>query len=185
MSLPLLTEPQSLQQNELVRREAIVQLADLDIFGGNTSLAHSSLRRSLGHVKTDEIHRARREKSRRVGHQLLACHQDRLAAQVRFSIEESLRDDDRRSCPVARGTALQLRDRVVDHGRLFHFLQSVLLPKLSVGVALRVLVADASYLGEIFRSSSIPVQTVSSSQTNVLTGITRRTDTSPYTPSPH
>jgi signal transduction histidine kinase len=143
MRLALLREPQAFQQNQLVSREAVVQLADFDVLGRNPSLSHRSLRRPLGHVVAHKVHRAAGEQSRRVGHELLAGDQDRLVAQVRLAVEEFLRDDDCGSCSVAGRAALQFRQGVVDHGRVGDFLQRVLLLELGVGVALRVLVADS------------------------------------------
>ena len=80
MCLALLREPQTFQQNHLVRREAVVQLADFDVFGSDSRLTHRRLRSSLGHVEAHEIHRAAGEQIRRVGHELLAGYQDRLVA---------------------------------------------------------------------------------------------------------
>ena len=141
MRLALLRETQAFQQNQLVGREAVVQLADFDIFGRNSRLTHRRLRSPLGHVKSNKIHRAAGEQSRRVGHELLAGYQDRLVAKVRLAVEEFLRDDDCCSCSVACWAALQFRQGVVDHGRVGDFFQSVLLLELGVGVPLRVLVA--------------------------------------------
>lgn len=143
MRLALFRKPQALEQNQLIRREAIVQLADFDILGSHARLPHRRLRRPLGHVEANEIHRAAGEEGRGVGHELLAGDQDRLVAQVGFVLEEFLRDDDGRSCPVACRAALQFRQGVVDHGRVGDFFQGVFLLELGVGVPLRVLVADS------------------------------------------
>jgi hypothetical protein len=143
MRLALLRETQTLQQDQLVGRETVVQFADFDVFGGDSSLTHRSLRRPLGHVVTHEIHRAAGEQSWRVGHELLTGYQDRLIAQVRLAVEEFLRHDDRCSCSVARRAALQFRQGEVDHGRVGDLFQRVLLLELGVGVALRVLMADS------------------------------------------
>jgi hypothetical protein len=150
-----LAEAQPFDSDELVRREAIVQLAHLDVFGRDFGFAKRCLSSALTHVEADEIHGGAREELWAVGHELLSGHQDSLTSQVRLAVKEFLRDNDRCSGAVAGRTALQLGERVVDHRRLLNLFESIFLLELSVRVPLRMLMTDPRDLREVLSSGSV------------------------------
>lgn len=69
--------------------------------------------------------------------------------------DEFFGDDDCTCCSVAGGTALQLRQRIVDLGRVQNLIQSVDIPKLRVGVIGRVAVILFSNLCKVFNFCTI------------------------------
>jgi hypothetical protein len=58
MRFAFLGKPKAFQQYQFVSREAVVQLADLDVFWSNPSLVHSDLSRLLGHAVANKIYSA-------------------------------------------------------------------------------------------------------------------------------
>ena len=72
-------------------------------------------------------------------------------------VEEILRDEHGGCAAVGSGAALQLGERLENHGRFHDLLERVDVLELRVGVALRVLVVDTRDFGEVFGFGAEPV----------------------------
>ena len=155
MRLPFLREPQPLKQNQLIARETIVQLADVDILGRDIGLLERLLRCDLRHAEADKVHGGFGEEARLVRGELLACDEDGLVLKPGAGVQEALGADDGGTGAVAGGRALELGDGVVDHGRVLNFFEGVLLLELGVGVALGVFVGDAADFCEILGAGAV------------------------------
>lgn len=77
--------------------------------------------------------------------------------QVWSRVEEVLRDNNSGSTAIRGWAALQLGQRLVDHGCLHDLVEGVFGLELGVGVALGVFVVDAGNLGEVLILSTVPV----------------------------
>ena len=127
--------------DQLVGAEAVVQLADVDLLGGDPGLLVGLVGGGLRHVGADDRHAVGvlGEGRGEVGDHRLAGDLDRLVPEP-VLVDVALGGDDRAGRAVGGRRALQLGQRVVDHLRRLDVLERVLVLELGVGVVDRVLV---------------------------------------------
>jgi signal transduction histidine kinase len=116
-----LAELQALVRDELVRREAVVELDHVDVLGTDARLLVDLRRRPARHADADEPHRALAEVGDEVGRERLADDLHGLRVPVLGRVLR--RAEDRGASAVRGRTALQQRQRVVDHARREHLLE--------------------------------------------------------------
>src|SRR6185369_5133399 len=139
-ALPFGTEAEALVRDELVRREAVVELDHLHVLRPEARLLVDLLRRRARHVLADQLDAALRvERAREVRRHRHAGDLDGLLLEA-VLLHELLRRENRRAGAVRRRAALELRQRVEDHRRVLDVVERVLLLKLRVRVVDRVLV---------------------------------------------
>ncbi len=155
VGLSPLTQPQGVKRDELVGGEAVVQLADADVRGGDARLGHCGCGGVGAHAVTDEGDAARVEEVGGVGREGLAGHEDGLGAEMGPLLEEGFGDDDGGGGAVAGGAALKFGEGVVDHGTGLDLFQSVDVAELAVGVLGRVEMVDPGYLCEVSRFGAV------------------------------
>ena len=149
-------ETQSLDGDHLVGREAVVELANLDVVGGNLGLSQSGLSSLLRHGEADELDSALVEEVGAVSGKALASNQDGLGLQLGTGVEEGLRDEDGGGSAIRGGAALELGEGLMEHTRLEHLLQGVLILELRVRVLLGVFMVDTADLSEILNLGAVP-----------------------------
>lgn len=93
VGLALVAEAQPFEDDEFVGREAVVNLADPDVARGHAGLGQGGLGRALGHVEAHEVHGPSGVQGRRVGHERLTGHQDRVGLEFGSRVEETLGHD--------------------------------------------------------------------------------------------
>lgn len=118
VGLPRLAQAERVEGDQLVGREAVVELDDADVGRPDPGFLQGGLRRLLRHVEADQVDGAAREQARRVRGEALPRDQHGLLLQVRPRVQEPLRDEDRGRPAVRRRAALQLGEGLVHHGRL-------------------------------------------------------------------
>jgi len=150
------SETQGLNSDHLVGGEAVVEFADLNIIGGNLGLSKSSLSSLLGHGESDELDSALVEEVGAVSGKALASNQDGLGLQLGTGVEEGLRDEDGGGSAIRGGAALELGEGLMEHTRLEHLLQGVLILELRVRVLLGVFMVDTADLSEILNLGAVP-----------------------------
>lgn len=156
MGLSLWRETEGLDGDHLVGAEAVVQLAHLDVVGGDLGFLHGALGGQLAHAVADELDGAAAEELRLVSGEALAGDEDGLALELGAGVKEGLRDEDGGGGAVGRGAALQLCEWLMDHGRLHDLLERVFVLELRVGVVLGVCVVDASDFGKVLKLGAVP-----------------------------
>ena len=141
VALALSSEPERLVGDQLVRGEAVVELADVDLLGRGARLLVGPPRRLLRHVIADDPDAVGVlvEARRHVGHHRLPGDLDRAVAET-VLIHETLGRDDRARRAVRGGRALELGQRLVDHLGRLDVLDRVLVLELRVRVVHGVLV---------------------------------------------
>lgn len=149
VSLALLTQAKGLEDNHLVGGEAVVQLNNLDVVGGNLGLVHGNLDGVLGHAVAHQVNRALGEQAGVVGGKALAGNLDSLRLEVWAGIEESLGDDDGGSTTVRSRAALELGEGLKDGLGLHDLFAGVDLLELRVGVVGRVGMVDTGNLRKV------------------------------------
>lgn len=107
MGCPLLAQSQGVERDKLVGGEAVVQLADADVGGGDARLGHRGGGGVGAHAVADEGDAACVEKVGGVGREGLAGYEDGLGAEVGAGVEEGFGDDDGGGGAVTGGAALE------------------------------------------------------------------------------
>lgn len=123
VGFPLGAQAQGVERDELVGGEAVVQLADADFLRGHAGFGHGGRGGVGAHAVADERHAAGVEEVGSVGREGLAGYQDGLGAEMWALLEEGFGDDDCGGGAVARGTALQFGQGLVDHRARLDLLQ--------------------------------------------------------------
>lgn len=135
--------------DHFIGREAVVQLAHLNVLHVHACFGNGGTACMARHAEAHQIDGATVVYLVGVAGKSLSGNQDRLFLQVGTRIEELLRDDDRGGTAIGGWAALKLGERFVNHGRVHHLIQGVLLLELRVGVTLGVLVINASDLRKV------------------------------------
>ena len=100
-------EAQGVQGDHLVRREAVVQLADPHVFRVDARFGAGGACGKLRHAEPHQVDGRAVEEIGSVGGEVLACYLYRLRTKVWASVEEIFGDDDGGGAAVGRGAALE------------------------------------------------------------------------------
>jgi hypothetical protein len=149
MGLTGLRKLKSIDRDHLVGREAVVQLANLDIFNVHTGLGDSSAGCMARHAEAHQINCAGVVELVGIGGHSLASDQNGLILQVWAGIKELLGDNDGSGTTIRGRAALKLGEGLKDHGCLHHLLEAVFVLELRIGVTFGVLMVDAGDFSEI------------------------------------
>lgn len=155
VGLALLTKTEGINDNHLVGAEAVVQLDNLHVFGGDAGLAHGCLYSVLGHLIAHQVNGAAGKQAGSISGQALPSNLDGLSLEVRAGIKELLRDEDGSSASIRGRAALKLGERVEDLGCLHNLVEGIDLLELRVGILGRVGVVDASNLSKVLGLGTI------------------------------
>jgi hypothetical protein len=160
MRLPRLTQAQGIQRNHLIGTKAIMQLNHPHIPRRQPRLRQRLVGRTLAHAVADQLDAAAIEQVGRVGREALSRNHHGLGLEVWAGVEEGLRDQHGGCSAVGRWAALELGERLVDHGRRLDLLERVLILELTVWVVFAVGVVDAAYFSKVFGFGSVSVETI-------------------------
>ena len=186
VGFPPLRQAQGVERDELVGREAVVELADADVGRGDAGFSQRGARRVRGHVGTDQGDGGPVEEARGVGGEGLAGDENGVLEEekVRSSLQEGGRDDNGGRRAIGGGAALQFGEGWVDQRGGVDFGNRVRGAELGVGFVGRVQVVDARDFSEIGRERA-----VSGGSTKYQAKTVQRRGegqaTSPCTPAPH
>lgn len=125
--------------DQLVGREAVVQLDNLDIVSGHLGLLEDILGGLSGHVRADKLNGVLGEELGGIGGHGNAGNLDSLVLEMGVLLDELLGANDNSGSSVRGGAAVQL-GQVVDLGGVLDLVQGVDGLELGVGVSRRVLV---------------------------------------------
>src|SRR6185369_11609027 len=151
--LALAAEAEALVGDELVRREAIVQLDDLHVLRTEPALLVDLLGGLLGEVLADHLDHGLLEARRVIGRHRHGRDRDALVHAVLLG--ELLGAENRRRRSVARRAALELGERLEDHRRRQDLLQARRDPELRALVGDRVLAVLHGHLRELLLGGAV------------------------------